>query len=65
MEFHTYAQAPLSPKGTDLLKFWDTHSKLYETFFALAMDYLPIQATSVPSERLFSSGSETDTKRWN
>lgn len=29
------------------------------------MDYLPIQASSVPSERVFSSSSETDTKRRN
>lgn len=29
------------------------------------MDYLPIQATSVPSERIFSSSSETDTKKRN
>jgi len=27
-EFHTYVQAQLSPKGTNLLKFWDTHSEL-------------------------------------
>jgi hAT family C-terminal dimerisation region len=29
------------------------------------MDYLPIQASSVPSERVFSSGAETMTKRRN
>jgi hypothetical protein len=28
-------------------------------------DYAPIQATSVPSERVFSSSAETDTKRRN
>lgn len=31
----------------------------------MAMDFLPIQASSVPSERVFSSGSETMTKRRN
>lgn len=31
----------------------------------MAMDYLPIQATSVPCERVFSSSAETDTKRRN
>lgn len=31
----------------------------------MAMDYLPIQATSVPCERIFSSSGETDTKRRN
>ena len=29
------------------------------------MDYLPIQASSVPCERVFSSSAETDTKRRN
>ena len=31
----------------------------------MAMDYLPIQASSVPCERAFSSCAETDTKRRN
>jgi hypothetical protein len=31
----------------------------------MAMDYLPIQASSVPCERVFSSSAETDTKRRN
>ena len=31
----------------------------------MALDYLPIQASSVPSERIFSSSAETDTKRRN
>jgi hypothetical protein len=29
------------------------------------MDYLPIQSSAVPSERVFSSSSETDTKKRN
>jgi hypothetical protein len=31
----------------------------------MAMDFLPIQATAVPCERVFSSSAETDTKRRN
>jgi hypothetical protein len=31
----------------------------------MAMDYLPIQASSVPCERIFSSSAETDTKKRN
>lgn len=33
--------------------------------FAMAADYLPIQASSVPCERVFSSGKETVTPRRN
>jgi hypothetical protein len=31
----------------------------------MALDYLPIQATSVPCERAFSLSAETDTKKCN
>ena len=31
----------------------------------MALDYLPIQASSVPSKRVFSSSAKTYTKRWN
>ena len=35
----------------------------YPTIFALAMDILPIQGSSVPCERVFSSAKETMTDR--
>jgi hypothetical protein len=33
----------------------------FPTLFAIAMDYLPVQATSVPCGRVFSSAKDTDT----
>ncbi|KAF8494076.1 hypothetical protein F5888DRAFT_1617331, partial [Russula emetica] len=33
--------------------------------FSIAMDYLPIQATSVPCERVFLSAKDTDTAKQN
>jgi hypothetical protein len=37
----------------------------FSTLFAMAMDYLPIQASAVPCERIFSSSAKTDTKQRN
>ncbi|KAL6309508.1 ribonuclease H-like domain-containing protein [Sparassis latifolia] len=43
------------------------HIQLYYKDFpmlhAIALDYLPVQPTSMPSERVFSSSSDTDTKK--
>jgi hypothetical protein len=37
----------------------------WPTIYRMFADYAPVQATSVPSERVFSSSAETDTKRRN
>lgn len=41
------------------------NEEMYPTLFKIALDYLPIQASAVPCERVFSSSAETDTKRRN
>ncbi|KIL54933.1 hypothetical protein M378DRAFT_182369 [Amanita muscaria Koide BX008] len=64
-EFETYVKE-LSPQDTDMVLFWDMDGgKRFATLYAMALDYLPIQASAVPCERAFSSASETDTKRRN
>ncbi|KIM78715.1 hypothetical protein PILCRDRAFT_56284, partial [Piloderma croceum F 1598] len=64
-EYQSYITAPLSPRGTNTLKFWESSESIHPTFFEMALDYLPIQASAVPSERAFSSSAETDTKKRN
>ena len=39
------------------------HQHQYPRIFHLAMDIIPIQASSVPCERVFSSGKQTMTPR--
>ena len=47
-----------------IVNFYIQENRLrYPTIFALAMDILPIQGSSVPCERVFSSAKETTTDR--
>ncbi|KIK21591.1 hypothetical protein PISMIDRAFT_59191, partial [Pisolithus microcarpus 441] len=64
-EFNAYISAPLSPNRTDPLAFWEASKSLYPIVFTIALDYLPIQVSSVPCKHVFSSSSETDTKKHN
>jgi hypothetical protein len=42
-----------------------TNQLTFPTLYHMAMDYLPIQASSVLCERVFFLSSETDTKKQN
>lgn len=46
-------------------RHFQKHGDEYPIVFLMAMDFLPIQASSVPCERVFSSSAETDTSRRN
>jgi hAT family C-terminal dimerisation region len=60
-EFVRYFNAPLAEVGTNALSFWKTNQFHYPILSAMAKDYLTVQASSVASERAFSSGTDLVT----
>jgi len=48
-----------------IVRFQQLHQKEYPWLYTIALDYLTIQASSVPCEHVFSSAGETDTKKRN
>ena len=48
-----------------LMFYLQVSRSAYPTLFRIVMDYLPIQASSIPCERVFSSSTETMTKHRN
>lgn len=55
----------ISSESSYLSYVIQANERTFPTIFKIAMDYLPIQALAVPCERVFSSSSETDTKKRN
>ncbi|KAG9093931.1 hypothetical protein FS749_013461 [Ceratobasidium sp. UAMH 11750] len=51
--------------NADLVDFWKNHQFTYPLLFRIAMDVLPVQASSVSSERVFLSSKLTCTAERN
>jgi hypothetical protein len=60
-EFRRYFNSPLAKEDTNVLDFWKAHSVDYPILSAMAKDYLTVQASSVPAERAFASGTDLVT----
>lgn len=53
------------PRDTDIYQYWKAKQYDYLVIARIAKDYLPIPATSAPSERVFSQGGDIVTKKRN
>ncbi len=60
-EYTRYENGELLPLKTDILSFWKSNCFNYPILAAMAKDYLTVQASSVSSERAFSSGADLVT----
>jgi hypothetical protein len=61
-EYDRYLSLPLlSSINADILQFWKSNLFNFPTLAAMAKDYLTVQASSVSSERAFSSGTDLVT----
>lgn len=60
-----YLREPLSDRKSNPYQYWLTRSSAWPELSNLALRYLSVVATSVPSERLFSSANNTLTDNRN
>jgi len=58
-----YLAAPTVDGGEDVLEWWSRHASIYPALARVAQAYLAIPATSVPVERVFSSGADMATHK--
>ncbi|XP_011859727.1 PREDICTED: zinc finger BED domain-containing protein 1-like, partial [Vollenhovia emeryi] len=54
LELRQYLNQPVISRYQNSLKHWETVKSAYPSLYKVAMKYLSVVATSVPSERLFS-----------
>ena len=65
LETKLYFNEPNLPRKDNPLMWWKDHENKYPSIAKLALKYLCISATSVPSERLFSKAGEVVSKKRN
>ncbi|KIO17968.1 hypothetical protein M407DRAFT_32366 [Tulasnella calospora MUT 4182] len=63
LELGAYLSEPRPSGGVNMLAFWSGRSLQFPLLSSVALDVLPVQASSVPCERVFSSAKETTTHR--
>ena len=64
-EYNVYITSSLTHPNTNPLMFWELEQDWYPTIFWMAMDYLPVQPSSLPCKQVFSSSGLTDTQQCN
>lgn len=64
-EVDLYFAEPAIPIRSDPFEFWKSQSGKFPTIAKLSRDYLTIQATSVPSEQIFSRAGTLINSRRN
>ncbi|KIJ23090.1 hypothetical protein M422DRAFT_81167, partial [Sphaerobolus stellatus SS14] len=62
---HWMEHDEIVPEKMDIVTWWGLNSQRYPTWAALALDHLPIMASSVSSEWAFSAAGITISKRRN
>ena len=58
-----YLQEPTPDINTDPLDWWKSNGARYPRLLNVALKYLGVPATSVPSERIFSKAGEIVSRR--
>ncbi|KAG8683566.1 hypothetical protein FRC11_013369 [Ceratobasidium sp. 423] len=65
-QYISHGTIPIESTGAiDLIEYWRAHEFTYPLLYHITMDVLPVQASSVSSERIFSSSKMTCTAERN
>ncbi|XP_075891661.1 uncharacterized protein LOC142894282 [Nelusetta ayraudi] len=65
IEVRRYSEEKVIPRDKVVLVWWRDHEQTFPVLSKLAVSYLGITATSVPSERVFSKAGEVLSKKRN